>query len=92
MHIDNDREHSRCPVNVKKDSSFRTWVQSDNTHRNINSAKLIILVKINSSVFLRIFYNVLCCIQLTDLSEADNKEMIENILQFSTRSKLPNYC
>ena len=35
MHVDNDREHSRCPVNVKKDSSFTTWVQSHNTQRHI---------------------------------------------------------
>ena len=35
MHVDDDREHSGCPVNVKKDSSFTTWVQSHNTQRHI---------------------------------------------------------
>ena len=32
MHIDDDRVHSRGPVNVKKDSSISTWAQSNNTH------------------------------------------------------------
>ena len=46
MHVDNDREHSRCPVNVNKDSSF----QIIQIEIFINSAKLIIWGEINSSV------------------------------------------
>ena len=52
MHVDNDREHSRCQVNVKKIPLGLEFSQITYIEIFINSSKLIILVKINSSVFL----------------------------------------
>ena len=52
MHVDNDREHSRCQVNVKKIPLGLEFSQITHIKIFINSSKLIILVKINSSVFL----------------------------------------
>ena len=52
MHVDNDREHSRCHINVKKAPLGLEFSPIIHTEIFINSSKLIILVKINSSVFL----------------------------------------
>ena len=58
MHVDNGREHSRCPVNIKKVPLGLEFNQLVHIEIFINSAKLIILVKINSSVFLRQYFTM----------------------------------
>ena len=78
MHVDNYREHSRCPVNVKKTVPLGlefSWI----IHIEIflNSAKLIILVKINSNVFLRLYILQCALLSATDRSFRNRQQRNE---------------
>ena len=77
MHVDNGREHSRCPVNIKKVPLGLEFNQLVHIEIFINSAKLIILVKMNSSVFLR--FHILQCALLstTDISFRNRQQRNE---------------
>ena len=83
MLVDNDKEHSRCPVNVKKTVPLGlefSWIIHIEIF--INSAKLIILVKINSNV-LRLYILQCALLSTTDRSFRNRQQKIrENILQF----------
>ena len=76
MHVDNDREHSRCPVNVKTVPLALEFSQIIYVEIFINSAKLKILVKINSNV-LRLYILQCALLSTTDRSFRNRQQRNE---------------
>ena len=76
MHVDNDREHSMCPVNIKKVPLGLEFNQLVHIEIFINSAKLIILVKIYSNV-LRLYILQCALLSTTDRSFRNRQQRNE---------------
>ena len=82
MHVDNGREHSRCPVNIKKVPLGLEFNQLVHIEIFINSAKLIIFVKMNSSVFLR--FHILQCALLSTTDRSFRNRQQRNERKYIT--------